>query len=73
VKPLAVLAMLSGTGGGGDWALMLTIHGIEAGICATSSRTCDQARWAIAQGYWPIVPPQTPTYCVPHPYCFDER
>jgi len=75
VKSLALILAVSlggAVGGAGDWALIVSRNGSETGICAKSRATCEAARKAIAGGLWPIVPPETPTACIPWPGCFRE-
>jgi len=67
-----LLLILSGVSGSGDWVLVINRHGVDTGICAKSQATCEAAREAIAKGWWSIVPPVTPTVCLPHPRCFAE-
>ena len=54
-----------------DWALLVGAEGMEGAICAKGREVCETARAAIQRGLWPIVPPETPTRCVPHPNCFS--
>ena len=65
---LAVILLLAQAG---DYALIVRQYGTDTLICAKSRETCEAARKAIANGYWPIAPKDTITSCTPSPQCFS--
>ncbi len=68
---MAIILLVAGVGGSGDYALI--VPG-QPPMCAKSSQSCEMARTAISKGWFlKEIPPDTPTSCAPSPGCFSTQ